>query len=137
MGETMGRIIWRLSPFIILITGFIAAVIVFNWAGRIGVSTYQIPADSPYWLPGKQVGFASAGNWLFSLLLMPLVLMLFVLALVVVEPSVSLFIIGIVFTLSGPVEWLWRRRTGRPLEKVNADLEDSQAKLETENAPSL
>ena len=54
MGETMGRIIWRLSPFIILITGIIAAVIVFNWAGRIGVSTYQIPADSPYWLPGKQ-----------------------------------------------------------------------------------
>ena len=55
-----------------------------------------------------------------------LVLVLFVLALVVVEPSVSLFLIGIVYTLSGPAEWLWRRRTGRSLEKVQ---------LSTENAP--
>lgn len=69
----MGRIIWRLSPFIILIAGIIAAVFVFNWATRIGINAYEIPADSPYWLPGKQVGFASAGNWLFSLLLMPLI----------------------------------------------------------------
>jgi len=59
-----------------------------------------------------------------------LVLMLFILALVVVEPSVSLFLIGIVYTFSGPIEWIWRRRTGRPLE-------ESKAKLETENAPSV
>jgi len=79
MEETMGRIIWRLSPFIIFIIGVITAVIVFNWAVHIGVSAYVMPTDSPYWLPGKKVGFASAGNWLFSLLLMPLVTALFVL----------------------------------------------------------
>ena len=47
-----------------------------------------------------------------------LVLVLFVLALVVVEPSVSLFLIGIVYTSSGPIEWLWRRRAGKPLEVI-------------------
>lgn len=61
-----------------------------------------------------------------------LVLMLFVLALVVVEPSVSLFLVGIVYTFSGPIEWLYRRRTGRPFE-----LEDVKATPEAENAPSL
>ncbi|NQZ98595.1 MAG: CDP-diacylglycerol--serine O-phosphatidyltransferase [Myxococcales bacterium] len=47
-----------------------------------------------------------------------LVFVLFVLALVVVEPSVSLFVIGLVYIASGPVEWMWRRRTGNPLEKL-------------------
>ncbi len=48
-----------------------------------------------------------------------LVIMLFVLALVVVEPSVSLFLIGIVYIISGPAEWLWRRRVGKPLEPIS------------------
>ena len=54
-----------------------------------------------------------------------LVLVLFVLALVVVEPSVSLFLIGIVYTISGPAEWLWRRRTGRPLKEVSVSAESA------------
>ncbi len=51
-----------------------------------------------------------------------LVLVVLVLALIVQEPSVSLFFIGIAYTLSGPVEWLWRRTSGRSLEKLSDPL---------------
>jgi CDP-diacylglycerol--serine O-phosphatidyltransferase len=47
-----------------------------------------------------------------------LVVVLFALALIVVEPSVSLFLIGISYVLSGPLGWLWRMRTGRELERL-------------------
>ena len=47
-----------------------------------------------------------------------LVLVVVALALVVAEPSVSLFCIGIVYVLSGPVEWGWRRWRDRPLEEL-------------------
>jgi CDP-diacylglycerol--serine O-phosphatidyltransferase len=47
-----------------------------------------------------------------------LVFVVFAVALVVAEPAVSLFIIGIIYTAHGPVEWLWRRRSGRSLEEV-------------------
>jgi uncharacterized membrane protein YeiB len=42
--------------------------------------------------------------------------MVFVIALIINEPSVTLFAIGLVYCVSGPVEWLWRRHTGRALE---------------------
>ena len=44
-----------------------------------------------------------------------LVLVVIALALIVQEPSVTLFAIGLAYVLSGPVEWLWRRATGAPL----------------------
>jgi CDP-diacylglycerol--serine O-phosphatidyltransferase len=47
-----------------------------------------------------------------------LVLTVLALALVVQEPSVTLFFIGLAYTASGPVEWLWRRGAGRPLERL-------------------
>jgi CDP-diacylglycerol--serine O-phosphatidyltransferase len=47
-----------------------------------------------------------------------LVCAIFAVALVVLEPSVSLFSIGVLYTLHGPIEWLWRRRSGHPLELV-------------------
>jgi CDP-diacylglycerol--serine O-phosphatidyltransferase len=47
-----------------------------------------------------------------------LVFVVFAVALVVLEPSVSLFCIGILYTAHGPIEWLWRRKSGRPLEEV-------------------
>jgi CDP-diacylglycerol--serine O-phosphatidyltransferase len=47
-----------------------------------------------------------------------IVFMVFAVALVVLEPAVSLFSIGILYTFHGPVEWLWRRKSGRPLEKA-------------------
>jgi len=37
-------------------------------------------------------------------------------ALVINEPSVTLFVICLIYCVSGPVEWLWRRHTGRALE---------------------
>ena len=45
-----------------------------------------------------------------------LVFMIFAIALVVQEPSVTLFVIAVIYCLSGPVEWVWRWRTGRSLE---------------------
>ena len=44
-------------------------------------------------------------------------LVLFVLALVfiVMTYKVSLFAVGLCYVASGPVEWLWRRQTGRQL----------------------
>jgi CDP-diacylglycerol--serine O-phosphatidyltransferase len=44
------------------------------------------------------------------------VLMVFAIALVINEPSVTLFVICLAYCVSGPVEWLWRRHTGRVLE---------------------
>jgi len=38
--------------------------------------------------------------------------------LVVLEPAVSLFCIGVLYTAHGPVEWLWRRKSGRTLEEI-------------------
>jgi phosphatidylserine synthase len=47
-----------------------------------------------------------------------LVLVVIALTLVIQEPSVTLFVIGIAYTVSGPVEWAWRRLTHRPLEEL-------------------
>jgi len=47
-----------------------------------------------------------------------LVLVVIALLLIVQEPSVTLFAIGIAYVLSGPVEWLWRRGTGASLDEV-------------------
>ena len=44
------------------------------------------------------------------------VLMVFTIALIINEPSVTLFVMSLAYCVSGPVEWLWRRRTGRVLE---------------------
>jgi CDP-diacylglycerol--serine O-phosphatidyltransferase len=47
-----------------------------------------------------------------------LVLAVIALTLVVIEPSVTLFAIGIIYTVVGPVEWLWRLATRNPLKKL-------------------
>jgi CDP-diacylglycerol--serine O-phosphatidyltransferase len=47
-----------------------------------------------------------------------LVFVVFAIALVVLEPGVSLFSIGLVYVLHGPAEWLWRRKSGHILEEV-------------------
>ena len=47
-----------------------------------------------------------------------LVLVVIALILVIVEPSVTLFTIGIIYGFSGPVEWLVRRATHRPFERL-------------------
>jgi CDP-diacylglycerol---serine O-phosphatidyltransferase len=47
-----------------------------------------------------------------------LVLAVIALLLVIIEPKVTLFVIGVAYVLSGPVDWLWRRHTGATLEEV-------------------
>jgi CDP-diacylglycerol--serine O-phosphatidyltransferase len=47
-----------------------------------------------------------------------LVLVVIAMLLVIQEPSVTLFAIGIAYVLSGPADWLWRRYTGASLEEV-------------------
>jgi len=47
-----------------------------------------------------------------------LVLVVIALALIVQEPSVTLFVIGLVYAFSGPVEWVYRRVTGATLEEL-------------------
>jgi CDP-diacylglycerol--serine O-phosphatidyltransferase len=46
-----------------------------------------------------------------------LVLVVVALTLVVTEPAVTLFLMGIAYAVSGPLEWVWRRATHRPLEE--------------------
>jgi len=56
-----------------------------------------------------------------------IVLVILVLAVIVQEPSVSLFAIGLAYVLAGPIEWLWRMLLGRPLEQLPETLpQDSQ-----------
>ncbi len=39
-------------------------------------------------------------------------------ALILTKPSVTLFVVGLVYVGAGPVEWAWRWRTGRALEEL-------------------
>ena len=34
------------------------------------------------------------------------------------EPEIALFVIGVCYVASGPIEWVWRRAAGRPLQKL-------------------
>jgi CDP-diacylglycerol--serine O-phosphatidyltransferase len=49
-----------------------------------------------------------------------LVLLVCAITLVVIEPSITLFVIGLAYVASGPVEWAWRWWKGRPLPMVDA-----------------
>ena len=47
-----------------------------------------------------------------------LVLMVIASAVILSKPSVTLFVVGIVYVSSGPIEWYWRYRTGHTLEEI-------------------
>ena len=47
-----------------------------------------------------------------------LVLVVIALLFVIQVPSVTLFVIGVAYVVSGPMEWLWRRYTGEALEEL-------------------
>jgi len=49
-----------------------------------------------------------------------LVVAIFAGALIIQEPRVSLFGLGVAYAISGPAEWLWRRAQGRPLAEPEA-----------------
>lgn len=59
-----------------------------------------------------------------------LVLVVIALALVLFEPSVMLFVLGLAFVASGPAEWMWRRSTGNTLEETLPPAEDGARKDE-------
>ncbi len=52
-----------------------------------------------------------------------IVLSVIAFAVILIKPSVTLFFVGLVYVSSGPVEWWWRRRTGKGLEEIGADSE--------------
>ncbi len=49
------------------------------------------------------------------------VLMVLALAVMLSKPSVTFFLVGLAYVASGPVEWLWRWRTGRSLEEIELE----------------
>ncbi|MBW2242122.1 MAG: CDP-diacylglycerol--serine O-phosphatidyltransferase [Deltaproteobacteria bacterium] len=53
------------------------------------------------------------------------VLMVLALAVILSKPSVTLFLVGIAYVASGPVEWVWRWRTGTALEEISTEPEGS------------
>ncbi len=56
-----------------------------------------------------------------------LVIVVFAIALVIQEPSLTLFAIGLAYLISGPAEWAWRWFTRRPLEEVHEALAQDSA----------
>jgi CDP-diacylglycerol--serine O-phosphatidyltransferase len=50
-----------------------------------------------------------------------LVLVVLVLAIMAQEPRLSLFVFGVCYVASGPLEWAWRRIAGRPLSEMAAE----------------
>ncbi len=52
-----------------------------------------------------------------------LVFVVFAIALVVQEPSVTLFVIGLLYAASGPAEWIYRRVAKRPLQQISEPAE--------------
>jgi uncharacterized membrane protein YeiB len=55
------------------------------------------------------------------------VVVVFAIALVIQEPSLTLFAIGAAYVASGPVEWIWRWFTHRPLEELSEPLAQGPA----------
>jgi phosphatidylserine synthase len=61
------------------------------------------------------VPYHSFKNLNFSRPYRALVLAVIAAWVIMLEYRVTLFCIGVVYVASGPIEWLWRKRTGREL----------------------
>ncbi len=57
-----------------------------------------------------------------------LVSIVLIVAVLMIEPYVTFFLVGIAYVASGPIEWYWRRRTGRPLAETHPS-EDALAAM--------
>lgn len=99
------------------------------------------PLDLSAWLPG--LGVAFLGLLMVSAIpyrsfkdlrvrgsYRALVLMVIGFAVMLLKPSLTLFVVGLVYVSSGPVEWLWRWRTGHALEPIVAPDEVSDGEEE-------
>jgi CDP-diacylglycerol--serine O-phosphatidyltransferase len=53
------------------------------------------------------------------------VLMVIAFAVILSKPSVTFFLVGLAYVAHGPIEWWWRRRTGRSLDEASAAAEIS------------
>ncbi len=49
-----------------------------------------------------------------------IVAMVIVSIVLIIEPGLNFFLMGVAYVSAGPLEWYWRRRTGRPLEEISA-----------------
>ena len=88
------------------------AISVPEWLVAIGVVALGLLMVSPIpYRSGKELDLRHSFG--------TLVLVVIVLLLVILEPSVTLFAIGIAYVFSGPVDWLWRYFTGGELEEVS------------------
>jgi CDP-diacylglycerol--serine O-phosphatidyltransferase len=58
-----------------------------------------------------------------------IVLVVIALLLVIQEPSVTLFVIGICYIASGPIEWAWRRATGAQLEEQSVPVGEPSERI--------
>jgi CDP-diacylglycerol--serine O-phosphatidyltransferase len=56
-----------------------------------------------------------------------LVIVVFAVALLIQEPSLTLFAIGLAYTIAGPAEWVWRWFTRQPLQEVREPLAQESA----------
>jgi CDP-diacylglycerol--serine O-phosphatidyltransferase len=56
-----------------------------------------------------------------------IVVAVLVITLLVAKPSVTFFLVGVLYTLSGPFDWYWRHRTGRRLEEIPSEARDAGA----------
>ena len=64
-----------------------------------------------------------------------LVLAVIGIAALMVQYKLTLFCVGVVYVASGPVEWLWRRQTGRTLEGGSSESTHAPTGTETGGAP--
>ena len=47
-----------------------------------------------------------------------IVIMVVMMVVLAAKPSVTFFLVGLLYVASGPFEWYWRHRTGRSLEEI-------------------
>jgi phosphatidylserine synthase len=87
----------------------------------------------PFYAPAPLAGLGVAGLGLLMVSPLPYrnfkdlqirgryratVLMVLAFAVMLSKPSVTFFLFGLGYIASGPLEWWWRRRTGRALEEI-------------------
>jgi CDP-diacylglycerol--serine O-phosphatidyltransferase len=86
-------------------------VLVPEFLVAVGMATLGLLMVSPIpYRSGKEIDLRHSYG--------TLVLVVIALALVVQEPSVTLFVLGIAYCVSGPAEWVWRRATGATLPEI-------------------
>ncbi|MCZ6464790.1 MAG: CDP-diacylglycerol--serine O-phosphatidyltransferase [Proteobacteria bacterium] len=57
-------------------------------------------------------------------------------AVILSKPSVTLFLVGLVYVSSGPIEWIWRVRTGHALEEIESPEPQASTGEEKQGPPS-